>query len=206
MPPELEAAKQTIKVDDKEVVVYDAAKVEEFVKSKEMTFATEKQTLEQKAKDAAAELAKVDQSNKDFDGLRKAKETAEATLKEATEKHEKEVGELRAAPLTEHRGNLIKLLAGDDKDLLQKIEFHLKNTVSAMPETKKEEIDTKLKSAYQLAVGGAYKEDFVGRVISSAGGASHVQAAAVSDDLKNIGSKFGLDQKDFDAAKAKGLI
>lgn len=206
MPQELEAAKQTIQVDGKDVVVYDAAKVTEFITKKETEFNTTKSTLETAAQEAATKLAAADTKAADFASLREAKEAADKALKEANEKHEKEVGELRAAPLNEHRGNLIKLLAGDDKDILSKIEFHLKNTVSAMPESKKEEIDAKLKSAYQLAVGGAYKEDFVSRVISSAGGSTHVQAAAVSDDLKNIGAKFGLDQKDFDAAKNKGVI
>lgn len=203
--------KQTVKVDvggeEKTIEVYDAAAVDTLVKDKETAFSTEKTALEKTAKDAADALAKVDKTNKDFEGLRVAKETAEKALTDATTKYTTEITELKSKPLVEHRTNLSTLLAGDDKNIAEKIKFHMEKTVTAMPERTKEEIDAKVKAAYQLAIGTGYKEDFVSRVISSAGGGHVTTKVEVATDLKNMAIKnFGLTEKDFENAKAAGLL
>ena len=192
--------------DGNKHVVYDAAEVEKTIKDKEDGFATEKQTLEKTAKEAKEAFDKVDKTNKDFDTLRTAKEAAEKLLKEKTEAHEKEVGELKGKPLVDHKESLTKIFAGEDKDMKAKIEHHMEKSLASMPETTKEEIDAKIKSAYQLAAGVNYDETTASRVISSAGAGHRSSGGKVNEDLKSIGKNFGLSDKDFEAADKEGLL
>lgn len=198
--------KKEVEIDGQKMTVYDAASVEKVLQDKETTFTTEKTTLETNLKTATEALEKSKEGEKDFAALRTAKEAAEKELREKTEAHTKEVTELKSAPLTEHRTNLTKLLSGGDKDVTAKMDHFLKESLSAMPETTKEQIDAKLKTAYQLAVGGNYKEDYVSRVISSAGGGDGGGTADVKTELKSIGKNFGLNDKDWDNARGAGVI
>lgn len=200
--------KQTIKTEDgTEVVVYDAAAVDTLIQSKETEFGTQKTALETAVKEANDKLAKADEKGADFAALRTAKEAAEKALAEATDKHTAEVTELKTKPLVEHRTHLTGLLSGTDTAVKDKVEYHLKNTVSAMPETTKEEVDAKVKAAYQLAVGANYNDDNVSRVISGAGGVYVDNKSDLNPDLKQAGMKnFGLNEKDFENAKNAGLI
>jgi len=213
--PELE--KKTIETagGDK-VEVYDAVQVEEAIKTNAdgLKVAEEaKTTLEGELKTATEALEKADEKSEDFKELREKKEELEGKVKENSDALE--VSKKANEDLTEKLGQteqkyrkdtFLKTIAGDDDDLLKKIEFHLEKTVSGMPDSTAEELEAKIKAAYTQATG-VVDADKLNSIISSAGGGQPGAAKGkVSDELKDFGKNFGLNAEDFDKAAEKGLI
>lgn len=197
--------KKIIKDEDGvEHEVYDANDVDAEVISKETAFASEKDKLAADLKDKEDALAKSNEKAGDFQSLRTAKEVAEKALRDATDKHAQEISDLRNVNVKEAKDKLFNLIVGGDKNLEEKMKFHLDSTLKAMPEGTKEEIDAKYKAAYTLAAGHS-EDDKISNIISSAGGSEFGGKANVSSDLREVGKKFGLTDKDWDAAKQAGL-
>jgi hypothetical protein len=199
--------KKTIKDEEgKEHEVYDAIQVEAALKEKETAFATDKTKLETDLKEKDEALKKANEKDADFKAVREAKEAAEKALKEANEKYQKEITDLKGSNIKEHKDKLLGLIVGNDKNVEEKMKHHLENTLKAMPESTKEEIDAKLKAAYKLTSGTA-DEDKISNIISSAGGGDlGVGKVEVKPELKSIGAKFGLNDKGWENAKKAGII
>lgn len=202
--PELE--KKTITNEaGEEVEVYDATQVEAALKEKDDGFATEKTELETKVTETSDALKVAEEKGGDFKETREAKEKAESDLKEATEKHTKEMDELKGGIAKDARTKQINRLADGDTEVAKKIEHHLDNDLSAMPETTKEEIEAKYTAALKLS-GGGVEIDSISSVISSAGGGDVEPTGSVNPELKKLGSNFGLTEDDFKKAQDAGEI
>lgn len=198
--------KKTFKdADGTEHEVYEADQVETALKEKEEVFTTEKEKLVADLKEKEDALAKSNEKAGDFKALRDAKEVAEKSLKDASDKHAQEVATLKGSNIKEHKDKLFGLIVGNDKNVEEKMKFHLENTLKAMPETTSEEIDKKLKAAYTLVSGHA-DDERISNLASSAGGGGPSEKVDVNPDLKKIGKNFGLDDKDWENAKKSGVI
>lgn len=212
-----ELEKKTIETASGEKVeVYDAVQVEEALSENKqgLETATEERTkIEGELKVATEALAKVDEKSADFKTLREKKEELEGTLKEKEEaivnvtKEKDDLTVLLGSTEQKFRKeSYLKGLVGDDKDLKEKIDYHLQKTVAGMSEGTVEELEAKLSAAYTLATG-ITDTDKLSSVISSAGGNGPAAGdSKVSDELKQAGKAFGLDDKDFKAAEDANLI
>lgn len=213
----MELEKKTIETADGEKVeVYDAVKVEEAIKANEdglKTAGEEKTQLETDLKEATDKLEKADEKSGEFKELREHKEKLEGKVKENAEaletskKTNEELTEKLGQTEQKYRKDtFLKSIAGDDEELLKKIEFHLEKTVSGMPDGTAEELESKLKAAYTQATG-VVDADKLNSIISSAGGGKPgASEGKVSDELVEFGKNFGLEAKDFDNAADKKLI
>lgn len=193
--------------DGKEHEVYSAADVETYKQQLTESHAATLTPLQVQLKAAEDALAKAKETDKDFAGLREAKEKAEKLLKDAETGHAAalEAAENRGKVLV-HKDNLIKLFAKDAPELEKLITKHMSDTLKAMPENTKEEIEAKMKMAVTLAVGKSDEGHFK-KVISSAGGGAAGGTEDIKSDLKEMGKKyFGLTDKDWENAKTAGLI
>ena len=184
--------------------VYDASDVEAEVTAKETAFASEKEKLANDLKLKEEALAKSTEKAGDFQALRTAKEESEKKLKEATDKHAQEISDLKNVNIRESKTKLLNLIVGGDKNLEEKMKFHLDNSLKAMPEGTTEEIDKKYKAAYTLAAGRS-EDDKISNLISSAGGGFVPSDNKANQPLREMGKKFGLNDKDWDEAKRQGV-
>lgn len=191
--------------DGNEVIGYKAEDVKAALAAKEAEFNTGKTALETKLAESATALAQAGEKDKDFAGLRAAKTKAEADLVEFKTKAEGEINTLKTAPIVEHKGKLIGLLADGDKAMAEKIELFMSKDLKAMPEGTKAEVDAKIKAAFTLATEGA-GVDRLNQVVSSSGGGTPAEADGVKQELKSLGKAFGLTDKDFENAKNAGVI
>jgi hypothetical protein len=203
--PDLE--KQTIKDEDgNERTVYDAEQVEAVVAEKETAFTTEKEELEAKVKEFEEQMS-GDDKDKDFKELRKAKDEAEKKIQELETSFNKEITELKSAPVKQHRDQMLDTYAGKDEDFKKKMESVLTNELKNMPESTKEEVDAKLRSAFKLAADVGDDGRIDASIFSSAAPASTIKSTAIKDDVKDMGSKkFGLSEEDYKNAQDAGLI
>jgi len=191
--------KKLLNENGEEVEAFPAEQVEAVLK--------EKGELETKLKEATDALSKSDEKDKDFKSLREAKEKVEGELSEFKQKYDKDVSELKGAELTTHKTKLIDVFADSDKNTKEKIEYHLKNSLTGMPETTKEQLDEKIKHAYVLATGQR-DDDKINSIVSSLGKGSEIKANldGIKPDLREIGKKFGLKDEDWENAKKANII
>lgn len=111
--------------------------------------------LQEDLKKANEDLDKAKNKDTNFANLREAKEALENKVKELNESIDSKVGsakkEIMDGVVKEHYSDIINKLAGDDKELLAKIEFQYKRLGDAAGT--KAEIEKKLNDAYVLATG-----------------------------------------------------
>lgn len=156
--------------------------------------------LQTKLQEAEEKLAKAGDKDKNFDSLRKAKETAEKKvediLKGVDEKINTVKKEVMEGVMKDHYNDTLKAFAGEDAEVQKKIEYHFKRLGDVA--STKEEITNKLKDAYLLATG---KEDNgVNASVFSSGGVGRLNIKSdkkFSSEEIAMGEKFGLTPKDF---------
>lgn len=143
--------------------------------------------------------------NKEFN-FKKLRDMTESERSELTEK-EKELMqrqdelEENQKSFTEtviqgHKNDALAVLAGDDKDLRDKIEYHY-NRISDKATTK-EDINKKVKDAYLLATGGRSAAiDQISRAVSYQGGGGIVKSSdGFSSEQKELASRLGITEED----------
>lgn len=109
---------------------------------------------------AQEELEKLKGKDMNFSNLRAQKEAAEKKVADILAGVDEKIGaaknEILEGVTKEHYLDTIKKLAGDDKELLDKIEFHYKRLTD--PAGSKEAITKKITDAYLLATGTGPKD------------------------------------------------
>lgn len=185
--------------DGNEEEVFTAQELEEQKK----TIIDEKTKLE-------AELTGLKDKELNFAELRDSKKVAEG--KKTKEEIEKEVrGKLQGeidekigvakkevldAVMHDHYSDQLKKLAGEDKELLDKVEFQYKRLSD--PSTTKDEVSKKLGDAFVLATGGG--KDPMNAAAFSSGGVGKLNIKKSGERLDAEAKQFGIE-----LAKAGGI-
>ena len=183
---ELEAQKQE---------AIDAFKVEYPDKTEELA------ELQEKLKETEEELTKAKGKDQNFGTLRKAKEDAEKKvediLKGVDEKINTVKKEVLEGVMQNHKNKTLEALVGEDAELKKKVELEY-GRLSDVASTE-EQITKKLKDAFILAT--AKEPDGINANIYGSGNVGRVyinsQSPKFSAEEKELGSKFGLTDKDF---------
>ena len=136
-----------------------------------------------------------------FAEVRKQKELAEQKVKDLQKTQETEIEGLKKLITGNAFENGLDTLAGDDKDLREKITFHY-NRIKDPSDTKKD-IEKKLRDAYILATGttpetrGVDLSSFSSGVSPITKGAPQ-SGSKIKPEVQQFGmEKFGLTEKDF---------
>ncbi len=165
--------------------------------------------LQDKLKEAEEKLSKADDKDKNFASLRKAKEDAEKKVADILAGVDERIGKAKNEVLEgvnkDHYSDTLKVLAGDDAELLKKIEFHYKRL--ADPSGSKAEITAKLQDAYTLATGQSASS--MSSSAYSSGGANRPKTKTGTEKLnadeqalaKKIAAAGGMKLEDKDFTK-----
>lgn len=139
---------------------------------------------------AQEDLKKFEDKDLNFANLRTQKEAAERKVADLSREIDEKIGAVKKEILDgvtlDHKNETIKNLAGDDKELKEKIEFHY-NRISD-PATTKEEVTKKLADAYLLATKKE-EDDALNTAVIASGGASRV-------NFPSGGNKFTPEEKE----------
>ena len=157
--------------------------------------------LQEKMREAEEKLAKVGDKDYNFKALEKAKNDAEGKLKEFTSTIDEKINSVKREVLegvmSAHKSDALASLVGDDEELKKKVELEY-GRLSDVASTK-EQISKKLKDAYVLAT--AKDPDGVNASIYGSGNVGRVSIKSTSpkfsNEEKELGAKFGLNDKDF---------
>ena len=163
-----------------------------------------KEKAEQEKTDLEEELEKEKDKGKNFGRLRDKvgqKEEIISSMKAEMEKLqgglEEKINGIQTKASEEVITDAIRTLAGDDKDLSDKIRFHFDGFKK--PEGK-DEILKKVENAYVLATGGKPATSLTGAVLSSAGGTKPPEEKGKSDKLsegaKDVAGNLGISDAD----------
>lgn len=178
------------------------------------------------AKDAAmAELQakhdKLAEKNFNFGQARKLAEMTEAERAAMTERErdimqrqealEKQQTEFVQSQVKTHKDDAYNVLAGDNKELREKMDFHYARIVGNA--TTREEVAARSREAFLLATGGGspVPDAFSRGAMQSAGATPVVPQKALSADQKDLATRLGISPEDLaayeaaEAAKAKTL-
>jgi chromosome segregation ATPase len=161
---------------------------------------------DKKLNEVTEKLAKLENKDFNFKRLKDMTEqereklsAIEVDLKQRQEKLEDEQRSFVERQVNEHKNDALNVLAGDDKDLREKIEFHFSRIKDEA--VTREEINKKMREAATLATGHA--PDTRPSQLSSAMGLSGAGMRAkpkdeeITPDLKDLGAKFGLTDEDY---------
>ena len=123
----------------------------------------------------------------------------EDILKGVDEKINTVKKEVMEGVMKDHYNDTLKAFAGEDAEVLKKIEYHFKRLGDVA--STKEEITNKLKDAYLLATGE--KDDGVNASVFSSGGVGRLNIKGsdkkFTPEEVALGAKFGLKPDDFKA-------
>jgi len=147
--------------------------------------------------------------NKEYN-FRKMRDMSEAEVEALTEREKElltrqekleEDQQSFSTRITEgHKSDAFAVFAGDDKDLLDKVQFHYDNTLSGVEATTKDETNAKAKQAYLLATGGqAAGVDSLSRAVAYHGGRGTPKTDShdLTADQLDLAKRFGLKEDDF---------
>ena len=182
-------------LEAKQAEALESYKSENPDKTEELT------ALQEELRVANDKLGKVDDKNVNFVALRKAKEDAEKKVDEILKgvdgKIEQVKKEVLEGVMQDHKQDTLKSLSGGDAELEKKIEFHYKRLGDVA--STKQEISKKLNDAWVLAT--AKESDGMTANIYGSGNVGRVNinntSPKFSAEEKELGSKFGLTDKDF---------
>lgn len=132
--------------------------------------------------------------------LRKERDDAKKELDDFKTDVQKQIDDIKSGSFNDIKTNALNRLAGDDKELREKIELEFDNY---MPDKKsKSEVVDRMAKAYQLATGDAPKPNFMD-LVSGGGserGSSETSKETSKDQAteneKEIGNKLGVSEKD----------
>lgn len=156
--------------------------------------------LQEELKTKEEAFEKLNNKDKNFVNLRKAKDEAEKKIEEilkgVDEKINKAKSEVFEGVMKDHYNDTLKALAGEDTETLKKIEHHYKRLGDSA--TTKSEITNKLRDAYLLAT--KQEDSNLSSSAFSSAGAGGLKFKGsekkFNEDEKDLASKFGLTEKD----------
>lgn len=180
-------------------------KVEEQVKKQlkesEEKFKKEKTEKEKEIADLNSKMEGLEKKGDSVADLRLKLEGLEKEKEDVTKAHEKEVKKLKAE-IPDPREEKIKAFVGDDEEKEKKLREELAKFKDPKDD---KEFEEQLKAANRLATPEP-EVDPLNPVISSGGDNTPVQTGDIDPNLKTLGKNFGLDDKDFEEARKKGMI
>ena len=147
-------------------------------------------------------LAKLKEKDMNFEKLRTREKTIEQEIENLKKDVEVKVGQAKKEVLEgvmkDHYNETLKSLAGEDAELLKKIELQYSRLADAV--ATKEGVSKKLRDAWTLATKINDPGALNSAVISSAGVSKPAfkSQTKFTPEEKVIGAKFGLDAKDFE--------
>jgi len=104
-----------------------------------------------KLSEVQAELDKAGRANTNFSELRKQKEAAEKSAKEATDKLGGEIRRVEGLIVGKSRDEAVKKYAGNDEELTKKVNHIYDTQLSGMPADTEEQIAERVRAAVTLA-------------------------------------------------------
>ena len=166
--------------------------------------------LQTKLEETSELLEKEKEKDKNFGNLRKSKGVSDEKIKELTETVEglktsidEKVNGIKDDTRKKELDAAIKSVAGNDKDLADKIQFHY-NKLSG-----EEYFVLRVQSAVSLATGGKSASVLDG-VISGSGGnpppSEEGEKGELSADAKDVSKKLGISDADIEKAKKNNII
>src|SRR3990167_6090611 len=159
--------------------------------------------LQEKLRETEEKLAKADDKTTNMGALRKAREDAEKKLTDFDTKLEEKVNQVKREVIEgvnkDYYADNIKALAGDDAEMLKKIEHEYNTTLKGVVPSSKAEISEKLNKAYILA-GGTKDYDALSSSVISSGGVGRLNIKSTSQKLspeeQAVGARFGITSED----------
>ena len=155
---------------------------------------------EEENKAAKAELEKLGKKDFNFSKMREKNKIQENELDKLKGEMNDKLDGILDTVNEGKKSDIINDLAGDDKELKKKINFHF-DRIKDEANTK-EELEGKIKDAYTLATGG--KGEPKGNFLSSEGAGGSVIKQEMSAETKDLGNKLGITDDDFKKLKKKG--
>lgn len=146
------------------------------------------------------ELLGLKNKDQNFVALRKAKDDAEKKISDITKEIDDKITlvkkEVMEGVMKDHYNDTLKSLAGEDAEMIKKVEFHFKRLGDVA--STKAEISNKLRDAYLLA--NKNEDGGVDASVFSSGGVGRLNIKndkKFTQEEKEMGAKFGLTDKDF---------
>lgn len=215
----IEKAKEETKKETEEAL---SGEVEKTIEEYKGTITGLEEELD-KNNEELEKLSKLGTKDFNFRRLEESRDKMEEEKKELEDKLkgiegtiDKKVGEVREEIGQKSIDDAIGKMAGEDKDLAEKIKFHFnsfKPDDEEDPLKRAENFTKRLENAHVLATGLKPQSSLGGNVVSSAGGYAAPAPTKVggpgkvSEDTKDMGkSMMGLKDEDFKKAEEKGLI
>jgi len=159
--------------------------------------------LQEKLRIADEELAKKGNGDRNFANLRTAKEKAEKELGDFSKKVPEMMENLKREVVEgvnkDYYVDNLKNLAGEDTELLKKIEHEYNTTLKGVIPSSKAEISKKLQDAYLLAARPSEPDALNSSVVSSGGvGRLNIksQSQKLSPEEQAAGAHFGITSDD----------
>ncbi len=188
--------------EGEEVEAFTQKEVDEKVKDLEKTHKDEKTETEKQVKELNDKIEGLEKKGDSVADLRLKLDGFEKEKEEAVKAHEKEVKKLQSQ-IPDPREEKIKAFVGDDEEKEKKLREELAKFKDPKDD---KEFEEQLKAANRLATPEV-ETDPLATVISSEGdGVPTVSTGDIDPNLKTLGKSFGLDDKDFEAARKKGMI
>jgi hypothetical protein len=155
-----------------------------------------------KDKNLAGQRGVIDQKNKEVEELKTQIGTLQTTI-------ETKFAEQKTEGLSKMVNSFIKGLAGDDKNLTDKVKFFydsfkLVEIKDKTPEQVEEEVRQRVQNAYTIAIGGVKPSNPLNAVISSAGGAvplANPTGEKISPEAAEAAKQMGLTDQDLQKHK-----
>ena len=162
------------------------------------TAQTERDELKAKLEEAETEEEEeeTDDTNKNITALRKKLEAKDKALEELQGKVDT-TNKFVTSSITE---KAIDKFAGDDEEMIKKINFHMANTLTAVNPTTEKELKAKVEQAAILSGWTDSKGDAL-NVAARTTGDTTPKSDTIDHDVAELGAKLGLTTEDWKNAK-----
>ena len=196
--------------EEEEIEVSSQEEMDAKVKETEDKLKAEYETKAQEAADSIFKLSEEKKALEDKIGGVKEDHPNFKALKEALDKKDTDIKTLREDLDGDRKlrkdtfaSGVIASAARGNKDLQDKIEFHLKNTVSSMKDGTEDEQKAKIHAAIKLAADTSSEMSLMDGGMQGSGGRGMGGSAFSSDRVefsaseKSLGAKLGITAEDY---------
>ena len=188
---------EKIEKDGVEIDMFTAEEVAERETAAAAAIKVELDNTNAKLATVNLELEKLNSKDHNFSSLRAQKDELEKKLDDMNNGINVKIEEIKKAPLLKYESDVLINLSSGDEELKKKIKFHY-DRLSDKADNE-ESVSKKMNDAYLLAVGSHPRVDAIGMAIPAGGSGAHspvVRNSQLSQDLKELGKKFGLTDED----------
>jgi len=118
----------------------------------------------------------------------------ELSLKRQQEELEEKQKSFEGAFVSDVKGDLLASLVGDDEELRKKVELNYSRIKDSDKAKSRAEIKTLINDAYAMSVGIKHRNPIFNA--NNTSGSQSAKTVKPSDDLLELGKKFGLSEED----------